>query len=106
MAEALCTVAGDDLTFAVELTNEAGAFTFADGTEAALILHLPDGTDRTLAPTKTEGSRALFTLPGTLTGALFPDGQEGVLFFCVRLRFPDGGQQTPLHRVPLWIGRC
>ncbi len=106
MRDELFVIAGDDLTFAVDCEAAGSAFFLPDGTTAELILHLPDGSEKRVPPLRTENNRLIFTLKSDMTASLFPSGESGRLFFCVRLSFPDGTSQTPLYRAPLLVGRC
>ena len=106
MAEALCAVAGDDLTLAVDFTADGQALLLADGDRAELILHLPDGTEQQFAAHSQEGSTATFVFSGAQTADLAYKNPFGRYQYCVRLQFADGTQHTPIHREPLIIKRC
>lgn len=100
----LRTVAGDDLTFAVEFSG--AAVDFADGHRAELILHYPDGTDEPIVPVCQEGNVATFALTGAKTRELLKKNPTGRFRYCIRLYWADGCQYTPVHREPLIIEGC
>ena len=81
----LRTVAGDDLTFAVEFSG--AAVDFADGHRAELILHYPDGTDEPIVPVCQEGNVATFALTGAKTRELLKKNpMEAIFITCKKTR--------------------
>lgn len=106
MAESLCAVAGDDLTFTVEFTANGQAFALAEGDWAELILHYPDGSEQVFAAAYQDGSTATFVFSGAQTYDIAGKSPFGKVQYCIRLRFANGTQNTPIHREPLVIERC
>ena len=99
-------IAGDDLTLAVDFTADGQALELTADDRAELILHFPDGTDELVAPDSQKGNVAMFALTGAKTKELMKKNPTGKFRYCIRLRFADGTQHTPVHREPLIIERC
>ena len=89
-------IAGDDLTLAVDFTDGGAALELAEGDQAELILHLPDGMEQVFAAAAQDGSTATFVFSGAQTANLLEQNPTGEFRYCIRLTFADGSRYTPV----------
>lgn len=99
-------IAGDDLTLAVDFTDDGAALELSEGDQAELVLHLPDGVAQVFAAQSQQGSTATFVFSGAQTAGLLELNPTGEFRYCVRLRFADGSQHTPIYRQLFLIAGC
>ena len=99
-------IAGDDLTLAVDFTDGGAALELAEGDQAELILHLPDGMEQVFAAAAQDGSTATFVFSGAQTANLLEQNPTGEFRYCIRLTFADGSRYTPVYRQLLLIAGC
>ena len=98
-------IAGDDYTFAVDFMLDDEPYTIQAGDTVELLLH-GHGEDKTIKAHSYDNCTAIFYLSSDETLDLLNNGQGCVYKYCIRIKWANGGQSTPIFRQTLSVLRC